>query len=142
MLIDPLFEELYKTSQYRYSVIVTNTKYTPEVVWKMYRERANCENIIKELKEEFGVDSFCMKSFAGTEAALNLAILAYNLISFFKDNVLRTEKTQMMKAIRYKILNIGSELIRMAGKKILRLAIKGSRRKWFIALWNTDFAFG
>jgi hypothetical protein len=61
-------------------------------VWRSYRERADCENHIKELKADFGLDSFALNDFWATEAALGFAMLAYvplvdNLISLFRQAV-------------------------------------------------------
>jgi hypothetical protein len=32
-------------------------------VWRLYRGRADCENRIKELKADFGLDSFVLRDF-------------------------------------------------------------------------------
>ncbi|WP_370870927.1 transposase, partial [Hydrogenophaga sp.] len=48
--------------------------------------RANCENRIKELKYDFAADNFNMKDFWATEAALNTVMLAYNLMSLFRQS--------------------------------------------------------
>lgn len=52
--------------------------------WRTYRGRADCENRIKELKADFGLDAFNMRDFRATEAALGFAMLAYNLKSLFR----------------------------------------------------------
>jgi hypothetical protein len=39
-------------------------------VWRLYRGRADCEKQIKELKADFGLDSFVLRDFWATEAAL------------------------------------------------------------------------
>ncbi len=61
-----------------------------EVVWRTYRGSANCENRIKELKYDFAADSFNMKDFWATEAALNTVMLAYNLMSLFRQALLKS----------------------------------------------------
>ena len=53
------------------------------------RGRADGENRIKELKADFGLDSFNLRDFWATEAALTMAILAYNLMSLFRQSVMR-----------------------------------------------------
>ena len=58
-------------------------------VWNLYRGRADCENRIKELKADFGLDSFVLRDFWATEAALGVSMLAYNLMSFFRHTVMR-----------------------------------------------------
>jgi len=140
-LSQKLFPEILQDEQYRYSVIVTNLDLSPELVWKVYRDRANCENIIKELKTDFGLESFNMSSFPATEVALNFAMIAYNLMNLFKDYVLRLPQEPMMKNIRYRILNIGATIIKTGRKKILNLSLQGKRRGWFDALWNYEYFF-
>jgi hypothetical protein len=39
------------------------------MIWDAYRNRADAENRIKELKEDFGADSFNVDDFFATEAA-------------------------------------------------------------------------
>lgn len=58
-------------------------------VWRTYRGRADCENRIKELKADFGLDAFNMRDFWATEAALGFAMLACKLMSLFRQAVLR-----------------------------------------------------
>jgi hypothetical protein len=140
-LSQKLFPAIMSDEQYRYSVIVTNMDLSPDLVWKIYRDRANCENIIKELKSDFGLESFNMKSFPATEAALNLAMFSYNLMNLFKDYVLKLPQEPLMKSIRYRILNIGATIIKTGRKKILNLSLQGNRRRWFEALWNYEYLF-
>ena len=64
--------------------MVTTLKCAAEDVWRTYRGRADCENRIKELKYDFGADSFCLKNFWATEAALNTVMIGYNLMSLFR----------------------------------------------------------
>ena len=70
------------------------------MVWNTYKDRADCENKIKELKADFGFDSFNMQQFAATEAALNFVVIAYNIMSLFKQAVLQTNTFQQLKTLR------------------------------------------
>ncbi|MFV0387459.1 MAG: IS1380 family transposase, partial [Pyrinomonadaceae bacterium] len=51
-----LFPEDEIHRNYRYSAYVTNMKLAPSEVWRIYRNRAEAENRIKELKYDFGFD--------------------------------------------------------------------------------------
>jgi IS4 transposase len=84
-------EEIYRN--YRYSAYVTNMKLPAPEVWRLYRGRGDAENRIKELKYDFGFDSFNLNDFYATEAALTFATIVYNLMSLFRMFVLQ-EKTQ------------------------------------------------
>ena len=88
-------EEIYKN--YRYSAYVTNLKLAPAEIWRLYRGRGDAENRIKELKYDFGFDSFNLKGFYATEASLTFVMIAYNLMALFRTFVLQ-EKTQKISA--------------------------------------------
>jgi len=73
-----LEEEIHRND--RYSAYVSNLKLAPAEVWRIYRGRGDAENRIKELKYDFGFDSFNLKAFYATEAALTFAMIGYKLI--------------------------------------------------------------
>jgi hypothetical protein len=62
---------------WRYGVMLTDLTLPARQVWRLCRGRADCENRIKELKADFGLDSFCLRDFWATEAAFGVAMLAY-----------------------------------------------------------------
>ena len=64
---------------WRYGAMLTDLSLPALEVWRLYRERADCENRIKELKADFGLDSFVLRDFWATEAALGVTMLSYNL---------------------------------------------------------------
>ena len=84
-----LFPEEEDYRNYRYSAYVTSLKLSAAEVWRLYRGRANAENHIKELKYDFGFDSFNLKGFYATEAALTFAMIAYNLMSLFRQFIMQ-----------------------------------------------------
>ena len=79
-----LFEDDYELNGYRYTCYVTTLKLSAPDVWRLYRGRANCENRIKELKYDYGLDKMNQDGFDGTEACLLLMTIAYNFMSMFK----------------------------------------------------------
>ena len=65
------------------------------------------ENRIKELKADFGLDAFNMRDFWATEAALGLAMLTYNLMSLFRQAVLRSRVQHTLSTLHGLVLAIG-----------------------------------
>ena len=63
--------------------MITYLPLTAVDILRLYRGRADCDNRIKELKYGFGLDSFVLRQFLATEAALSVVIVAYNLSSMF-----------------------------------------------------------
>lgn len=129
---DPVF------AKYRYSCLATNMTLPPAEVWRLYRGRANAENRIKELKYDFGMDSFCLRNFFGTEAALTCCMVAYNLMSLFRMAVLKGETNPRMTTLRYKIFAVGAYFEAKEHTEVLKLALPHSRREWFTGLWEAS----
>lgn len=130
-------EEIYK--RYRYSCFITNLNLPAEQIWTLYRQRADAENRIKELKYDFGSSSFNVNSFYATEAALNFVMLAYNFVSLFRQVVLHSKVHEQMKTLRYKVFAIGGYIIQKGNQRILKLSLAMKRREWFTGLWmNTN----
>lgn len=127
-------EEYFR--QYRYSAYITNLTLSPADVWRLYRGRGDAENRIKELKYDFGFDSFNMQSFFGTEAALIFAMLAYNLMALFRQFILGSKVQHTLSTLRYKTFAIGAYFKKENNRYILKLSLNMKRREWFEGIWN------
>jgi hypothetical protein len=80
----------------------------PAEIWRLYRGKANTENRIKELKYDFGFDSFNLKDFYATETALIFVMIAYNLMALFITFVLQEKTKKTLSTLRYKTFAIGA----------------------------------
>jgi hypothetical protein len=115
---------------YRYSVRITNSHDDAYDVWNQCKPRANDENTIKELKEDFALGGFCLKKFFATEVAMLLRVFIYNLFVLFRNVVMDSkEKTQRLKTLRYKFFVIPALLGSHARDKILRLSMYSNTLK-------------
>lgn len=94
---------------YTFHAVVTNLASEPEEVWRFYNGRADCENRIKELKIDFAADGFCLRSFQGTEAVLQLNCLLFNLLSTFKNEVLE-DPAPTLGTLRHSLFVLGGLL--------------------------------
>jgi hypothetical protein len=133
-----LFEEEGIFKNYRYSCFITNLNLPSKIVYDSYRGRADCENRIKEVKYDFGAESFNLKDFWATEAALNFVMMAYNLMSLFRQVVVKGKTQQFLKTLRYKTFAIGAYMVKDGNIKILKLSLAMQRREWFKGLWSTS----
>lgn len=131
-----LFEEDTIIGQYRFSAYVTNMDLPTRVIWDSYRGRADSENRIKELKEDFGADSFATDDFFALEATLNFVMLGYNLMSLFRQAVLKTNPQPQLKTLRYKLFTTAAYITKDGNQRILNLAVSMKNRLW----WNGLFS--
>lgn len=129
-----LFDE--PVGKYRYSLYVTNLDLPAEQIWLSYKDRADAENRIKELKYDFGLDSFCMDKFWATEAAFRTIMIAYNLMSLFRQLVLKSKSQATLSTLRFKCFALGSWISKHAGKTILNISAMGEKRKWLDGLFD------
>jgi hypothetical protein len=136
-----LFAEEEVHQNYRYSAYVTSMQLAPAEIWRMYRGRGDAENRIKELKYDFGFDSFNLQSFFGTEAALTFAMIAYNLMALFRTFLLQEKTQKTLSTLRYRTFAIGAYFDKVDGKLVLKMALNKKRRQWFKGLWNHSKVF-
>ena len=131
-----LFPEDEIHRNYRYSAYFTNQTCSMVDVWRTYRMRGDAENRIKELKQDFGAESFNLKDFYATEAALIFSMTAYNLMSLFRLFVLQEKTQKTLSTLRYRTFAIGAYFERTGDTLKLKIALTKKRRKWFIGLWD------
>jgi len=136
-----LFPEDEVHRNYRYSAYVTNLEFAAAEIWRMYRGRGDAENRIKELKYDFGFDSFNLNGFFPTEAALTFAMIAYNLMSLFRTFVLQEKTQKTLSTLRYRTFAIGAYFEKQNDRLVLKIALNKKRRSWFSGLWNYPMKF-
>jgi hypothetical protein len=124
----PLFANEVIIRDYRYSVWVTNSSESPYEVWTRCKPRANDENTIKELKEDFALGGFSMERFYAVEAAMVLRVFVYNLFVLFKQEFLgQKEKRQQLKTLRYKYFVLPAYMGRTGRDVLLRISVMNKK---------------
>jgi Transposase DDE domain group 1 len=125
--------KLLEVPGYTFHVLITTLGHDPVATWRFYNSRAESENRIKDLKEDFGADSFCLQSFDGTEAAFRLICFLFNLIADFKREVIQ-DQAPRLSTLRTHVLVIGAILGREGRHTVLRLGLRDRWRQRFAAL--------
>jgi hypothetical protein len=131
-----LFKDLPEYCGYRYQQYATNLDLPAVEIWRLYRGRADSENRIKELKYEFGMNGFCLNKFYATEAAFRMVVIAYNLLSLFRQAILKQIVQPRLSTIRFKCFALGSWIVKRGRKKILKLSVNMKRRAWLDGLFS------
>lgn len=123
---------------YTYRVMVTSLPYAAEVVSRMYVGRADSENRIKEMKEDLGLDTFCLKSFDATDAAFRMGCVLYNLLTQFRETVLpRSWFERRLRAVRDFVFLVGADLISQGRRVQIRFAMSEPDRPEFLRRLKT-----
>ena len=114
----------------RFQALFTNlpSSVSPLQAWCEYNGRADLENRIKELGDQFGIKRLCVDSFWGTEALHHLAIAAYNLCVLLQRRLGQLENCQL-NTLRWRLFSRAAVWSRAQGKPTLKLAVAGLARK-------------
>lgn len=125
-------EKVYRT---RYHCFVTNQNLPATEIWSQYKRRGDAENRIKELKEDFGVEGFCMDSFCATQTAMRFTMIAYNLMSLFRQLTHQKQAQPKLSTLRFNCFAVGSWIDINKNGRVLKLSVPLKRRQWYDSLF-------
>lgn len=131
----PQGQMLLEVPGYTYAVYVTSLGLPPKQVRQLYLGRADSENRIKELLQDFALGGFASQKFWATEAAFRLALCAFNLMALFRQALLGGASKHTLSTLRCQCFAIGASLGRSGHKRLLRLGLAPPRRAWFEGLF-------
>jgi hypothetical protein len=129
-------KSLFDVPAYRFQALSTNLpcSVVPVEVWRRYQGRADLENRIKELGQQFGIKQLCVHKFWGTEAMHHLAIAAYNLCVLLQRRLGQLKKCEL-NTLRWRVFSRAAVWSLAAGKPTLKLAVpRGAARLWWLQL--------
>jgi hypothetical protein len=124
---------LIEVPGYRFQALWTNLPAQVEAVsvWRRYHGRADIENRIRELGQQFGIKGLTARSFWATEAMHHLAIAAYNLCVLLQRRLGQLEKCEL-NTLRWRLFSRAAVWSRARGKPTLKLAVRGTQtRLWW-----------
>lgn len=81
-----LFADDPVVGKYRFSALTTDLNLSAEIIWHIYRGRADCESRIKELKYDFATDSF------NKTTAESLKIVRRKIYGSAQENMMRLRR--------------------------------------------------
>jgi hypothetical protein len=131
-----LFREDDDYFRYKYSAYVTNVECSEELVWLQYKQRANAENQIKELYYDYCMNGFCFEQIHATEFAFRWLMMAYNFMSYVRNEIKVGKVTHTLSTLRYNCIAIGAYLTSSGRTKKLIIAASGKKRDYIDSLFE------
>ena len=122
---------LFGTSSYEYCAFVTNLSPEQYQAWQIaeiYQQRADCENIFDELKNQWVLAGFCSQKQNVTELAARFTVLSYNIWSLFV-RFFSTRQHREAKTSRRDVLMFPAQLSESGRDRTLKVAV-------FDYFWN------
>jgi hypothetical protein len=114
---------------YEYGVLVTSLEVEVLTLAQLYRDRADCENVFDELKNQWGWSGFTTKDLARCRLAAQMVALFYNWWNLF---VRLAEPGKHLEAItsRPLLLSAIGERVRHGRQTTLRVASAHGQAGW------------
>jgi hypothetical protein len=91
--------------------------------------------VIRELREGFGIAGLCLEKFYATEAALSLAVTAYNLNALFLRHLGWLERMKV-STLRFRLFSCAAVVSRAQGRVTAKLAMPQEHRAWWMRIWE------
>lgn len=115
----PHMEGVVPLDKWEYAVVVCSADLALDSVPTLYAERADCENVLDELKNQWGLSGFTTKDLKRCKVMARLTALVCNWWNVF---MRIAEPTEHMEALtsRPELLHLMATLITHADKKVLR----------------------
>jgi len=100
---------LFMEYGYEYHGVITNINHwDKKAVMRWYNKRGDMENVIKELKYDYGMDKIPTGELLANSAYFQIVLLAYNLMRAFSLCILPSKwRRYRLKTIRFIFINIG-----------------------------------
>ena len=114
---------------YEYAVLVTSLEAEVLTIAQLYRDRADCENVFDELKNQWGWGGFTTQDLARCQLAAQMVALIYNWWNLF---VRLAEPDKHLEAITSRPLLLSGigERVRHARQTTVRIASTHGRAGW------------
>lgn len=77
-----------------------------------------------------------MDKFWATEAAFRTIMMAYNLMSLFRQIVLQSKFQATLSTLKFKCFALGGWITKHAGKTTLNISACGEKQKWLDGLFD------
>ena len=123
----PIAVPVDEEQQYEWQILVTSLGYEPATIAQLYRDRADCENAIDELKNQWGWCGFTSKDLAPTRIMALIIALVYNWWNIFC-RLGESKKHQEAVSSR-NTLKIVGRLVKSGNTKKIRLSPSGGAAK-------------
>ena len=120
--------EVLSEPVYEYIVLVTNLDYPVEQLGQLYRDRADCENVFDELKNQWGWGGYTTKSLKSNQIMARVVAQVYNWWSIMTK---RSHRSKHKEAIttRPAMLSNVAYMTRSGGGKNLKISVSHEKRK-------------
>lgn len=129
-----IFQKKRQQHEWRYHVVITNDRQrSPKKVMQWALGRCTVENLIKEHKNDFGLEKMPTHQFHANWAWLLIGQLAWNLLAWFKRCCLPAPCHQLtLRTLRHRLLHVTGKIVQQSRQLFLILSEDNLFRDWWV----------
>lgn len=103
-------------------IIFSNMNKSSLEIFEFYRKRASSENIIKEIKDDFGGNTLSHKKFIHNELDFTISNLCFNISRLLQLHYISTTKHMKQSTLLLELIKVAGKITKHSGKICLNLA--------------------
>lgn len=127
--------------EYDYQILITSMKnLSIATIAQLYRDRADCENVFDEMKNQWGWCGFTTTDLKRTQIMARFNALIYNWWNIFCRLAI-PEKHIEAKTSRYILQATVGKIVKTSRKKQIRLTVIGAEKKYVMGAFEKISAF-
>jgi len=130
---------------WEYSAVATNTSFDARRLWRFMCGRGMHEKTIGELKSALALDTIPTNHYSANSAWQQIVVLAHNILTSFQIETGANQKPRTQKCttlwflktantLRFELFNRAGQLLRPAGRPVLRLTDTDRVRSGYIEI--------
>ena len=120
---------------YDYQLWVNNMPLTPNKLENFYNQRTTCENLIDVGKNQVGWCGMLTQRFWTNDLIFQIALLAYNLVVWFKMRFLPQEmQGQEVETIRSWLIRTVGHIVTTGGQRFIDLGADNPWKEFWVAI--------
>jgi len=137
-IIDDLFG---KVPVYEYQLWVTDLPLSANQLELFYNQRATCENLIDVGKNQVGWCGMLTKKFWTNDLIFQIALLAYNLLVWFKMRFLPPEmQGQETETIRSWLIKTAGHIVNTQRQRFIDIGIDNPWKELWVSIGNRQLS--
>jgi hypothetical protein len=129
---------LLESASYRYDCLSTNDLVIQDRdAFAFYNGRANVENNIKELKQDYALGKIVTEQFDANDAITQVTLFFYLLVQHFKRMLLPDDMQRLqLSTLRWRVMNIPGSLFRGARRQWIRIQNVFAQESLYAAMFR------
>lgn len=121
--------------KYEYQILITSLRDSIVAVSQLYRDRADCENVYDELKNQWGWCGFTTRDIKRTQIMAGIVALVYNWWNIFC-RLAEPEEHMEAKTSRPLFFNSICKVVKTSRQRFIKVTVNGAKKDTVMSMFR------